>query len=123
MMKIRQAQILINQFRNLYINQQVQMEAPVGKYFIIPSKGNITPGDPQGLKLYIQATKEIYKEADKTDISVSNVEDIIDHFISLVKKYGWESLAFMVKNGVVAKNIFRQVDQLQIVDMHHPSHI
>ena len=40
-----------------------------------------------GIKLYILATKEIYKEADKLDISVSNVKDIIYNFLSLANKY------------------------------------
>ena len=45
------------------------MEDPV-KYMLIPFEGNINTVEPQGLKLYLQAEKEIYKEADKLDISV-----------------------------------------------------
>ena len=36
---------------------------------ISPFEGNINPGDPMGLKRFLQATKEIYKETDKLDIS------------------------------------------------------
>ena len=92
----RQAHILINQFNNLSINQQVQMADPVVNCVLNPSKGNMNPGDPQGLNLYLQATKEIDKEYDKLDISVSNAKDIIDNFLSLANKYDWGCLAFMV---------------------------
>ena len=34
-------------------------------YVIIPFEGNINPGDPEGLKLYLQATKDIENESDK----------------------------------------------------------
>ena len=46
------------------------MEAPVVNYVLIPFKGNINPGDPQGIKLYLQATKEIEKESHKLDVKV-----------------------------------------------------
>ena len=65
-----QAHILINQFSNLSINQQFHMDAPVVNYSLIPFEDNINPGDLEGLKLYLQETKDIYKEADKLDISV-----------------------------------------------------
>ena len=55
---IIQGQILINQFNNLSINQQSQMEALL-KDVLIPFKGNINFAYPQGLKLYLQETKEI----------------------------------------------------------------
>ena len=74
-----------------------------------------------GLKLYLQATKEIYKEPDKLDISVSNVNDIIDHFLGLSNKYGCVRLEFMLENDVGENNIFRQVEQIQIVYMHTQS--
>ena len=45
------------------------------------------PGYPTGIKIYLQATKEIDKEAYKLDGSVSNSKVIIDHFLSLAKKY------------------------------------
>ena len=63
-----QAQILINQFSNLSINQQAQMAAPVENYVISPLEGNINLVYPKGLKLYLQETKEIYKEHDRLDI-------------------------------------------------------
>ena len=34
-----------------------------------------------GPKIYLQATNEVDKESDKLDISVSNVKDIIYHFL------------------------------------------
>ena len=37
------------------------MAAPVANYVLSPFKGNINPGYPQGIKIYLQATKEIYK--------------------------------------------------------------
>ena len=48
-------------------------------------EGKINPGDPIWIKLYLKATKEIYKETDNLDVSVSNGEDILDHFIRLDK--------------------------------------
>ena len=47
-------------------------------------EGNRNTGYLQGIKLYLQATKEIDTEADKLDISVSNAKYIIDSFLSLV---------------------------------------
>ena len=61
-----QAQPLIKSFNNLNTNQPVQTEAV--NYVLIPFEGNINPGDPTGLKLYLQATKDIDKETDKLDI-------------------------------------------------------
>ena len=37
--------------------------ADVVKYVISPFEGNINTGDLQGIKLYLQGTKDIYKEA------------------------------------------------------------
>ena len=116
-----QAQILIDQFDNLNINQQVHV-VNLFNYVIIPFEGNIHPGDPQGIKIYRQETKEIEKEAERLDVSVSNDKDIIDHFLSIANKYGWGFLAFMVDTSTDAKTIFRQVDQIQISEMHHQSH-
>ena len=118
---IRQAQILINQFNNLHINQQVQMADPVN-YVIMKFKGYINPGYPQGLKLYLLATKEIEKEFDKLNISVSITKEIIDHFLILARKYCWGRLALMVDTCEGAKNIFRPVDQINLVDIHHRAH-
>ena len=56
------------------------------------------------------------------EISVSNVKYNIDHFVSLVKKYGWGRLAFKVDTGAGAKNIFRQIEHNQIEGMHHQLH-
>ena len=59
-------QTLINLFNHLNINQTVNMEAV--EYVLIPFEGNKNSGDPTGLKMYLQATKEIDKETDKIDI-------------------------------------------------------
>ena len=34
-------------------------------YALSPFEGNIDPGDPTGIKLYLQANNDIYKETDK----------------------------------------------------------
>ena len=80
-----QSTIIINNFSNLYINQQVYMNVPVVNYVLNPFEGNINTGYPQEIKIYLQATKAIGKRDDKLDISVSNVKDIIYHLISLTK--------------------------------------
>ena len=54
------------------------------------------------IKIYLQATNEIYKGADKLDISVSNAKDIIDHFLSISSKYVWVRLVFMVDTSAGA---------------------
>ena len=61
---------------------------PAVNYVLSSFEGNINPGYPQGLKLYLQETREIDKESDKLNISVSNTKAIIDYFISLSDKYG-----------------------------------
>ena len=82
-----------------------------------PFEGNISLISTMRIKLYIQATKEIYKETDKLDFPVSNSKDIIYHFLGLVNKYGWGCLVFMVLNATGAKNIFRVVEQIQLVEI------
>ena len=67
-----QEQILINNFNNISTNQKVHMAAPVVNHVIRPFEGNINHGYQQVLKMYLQATKEIDKEAEKLDITVSN---------------------------------------------------
>ena len=67
----RQAQLLINQFNNININEQFHMAYPIN-YVLIPFEGRINPGDTTGLKTYLQAKKEINRESDKLDISVLN---------------------------------------------------
>ena len=81
-------------------------------YVLILFEGNINPGDPMGLKIYLEAKKEIYKETDKLDISVSDSKDIIYNFLILANKYGWGSLLFMVNTGTGTNNIFRVVEQI-----------
>ena len=88
-------------------------------YMVSLFEWNINTGDTQEIILYHQATKEIDREYDKSDISVSNAKNTIYHFISLVNKYVWERLGLMVDNDADAKNIFWKVEQIQIVDMHH----
>ena len=66
---IIEANLLINHLNNLNINKQVHMADTIN-YVLSQFEGNIHSGDPTGIKLYLQATKEIDKEADKLDISV-----------------------------------------------------
>ena len=65
-----QSKILRNKFSNISTNQQVQITAPAVNYVLSPIERNTNPGYPQGTKIYLQAKKEIEKEADKLDISV-----------------------------------------------------
>ena len=98
------------------------MYFPIVNYVISPFEGNINPGDPQELKLYIQATQEIDNEADKLDISVSNAKGVIDQFLIISNKYGWVRLAFMVETGEGPNKLFRQVEQIHIADIHYQDH-
>ena len=63
-----QSRILTNQFSNISINQQVQMDYPVLNYVLSPFLENINHGYPKGFKLYLQFTKYIYKETEKLHI-------------------------------------------------------
>ena len=42
----------------------------VVNYVLSSFKENINPGDPTGIKIYLQATKERDKETNKLDLSV-----------------------------------------------------
>ena len=106
-LKSLQAQTLINWFNYMDINQPVQMVAV--NYVLSLFEGNKNPRYSMGIKLYLQASKCIYKETDKLDISVSNYKHIIDHFLSLADKYGLGRLAFMVVTATGTNNIFRLV--------------
>ena len=86
------------------INQPVQMAAV--NYVLIPFEVAITAGYPMAIKLYLQASKYIYKETDKLDITVSNDKYIIDKFLSSAIKYGWGRHACMVGTATSTKNIF-----------------
>ena len=46
------------------------MTAQAVNYVLSPIERDTNTGDPQGTKLYLQAKKEIEKEADKLDIPV-----------------------------------------------------
>ena len=116
---ILQAQTLINRFNHLNINHQVHMAAV--NYALIPFEGNINPGDPKGIKLYIQAAKDIYKGTDKLYISVSNTKDILYHFLSLPNKYGCGCLTFLVGTATGARNTFRVVEQIQLAEINKSS--
>ena len=71
-------------------------------YLLTPFEGNINPVYLTGVKLYLQATKDIDKETEKLDISVSNAKDIVYYFLSLAKKYVWGRLSCMVNSGTVS---------------------
>ena len=51
---IREANLLINKFNNININQQVHMSDPIN-YVLIQLEGNINTGYTMGIKLYLQA--------------------------------------------------------------------
>ena len=85
------------------------MEDTVANYVLIPFEGSISHVDPLGIKLHLQSTKDIDKEAGKFGISVSNSKYIIDNFLSLANKYFLIRLAFMVDTGAGTNNIFIQV--------------
>ena len=78
-------------------------------YVISPFEGNINFVNPTGIKLYLWETKEIEKETYKLDISVSNDEDIIYHFLCIANKYGWGILVSVVNTGTGANNIFKVI--------------
>ena len=86
-------------------------------YLLRPFEGNIIHVDTMGIKIYSQETKEIGKETNKLDISFSNAKDTINHFLSISNKYVCVRLAFMVRTDIVAKNIFRVVEKIQIADV------
>ena len=94
------------------------MAAPVVNFVLSTFEGNINLGYPQGIKLYLQETTQIDKEADKLDISVSNVKDIVYNFLSIANKYGWVCLVLMVDTGAGTNKIFRQVEKIHIADIH-----
>ena len=57
------------------------------------------------------------------DISFLNEKDSIDNFLILDNKHRWGRLAFMLYTDAGANNIFWEVDQNHIADMHHQSHV
>ena len=85
----------MDDINNLNINTQVRIMADPVNYVLSPFEGNTNTGYPQGLNIYLQETKEIHKEPEKLDISVSN-KFLMDHYISLAKRYIWGKLEFMV---------------------------
>ena len=74
------------------------------------------------LKFYPLSKKEIDKEADKLDISVSNAKDIIYYFLSLYKRYVLGRLVLLVDTGSGKNKIFWRVYHIQIAYMHHETH-
>ena len=87
-----QSHILINWFNHKHINQPVQMAAV--NHVIRPFEGTyiLDIGYTTGLKIYLQAKKEIDKETYKLDIPVSNSKDIIYHLLSLYKNMDGDAL-------------------------------
>ena len=82
----------MNHFSNLSIPNQFIWMNSVVNYLLSLFEGSINPGDLEGIKLYVQSTQEIYKEYDKLNISVSNYEDIIIHFLGLAKNMSGNTL-------------------------------
>ena len=92
-------------------------------YVLSSFEGNINHRYPTGLKLYLRSTKEIDKENDKLDISVSNSKCIVDHFLSSANKYGWVRLAFMVITATGAKDVFIVAEQIQLASIKEQAHV
>ena len=71
---------VIDEKTNAETHKYVQQYNHQSKFQIVDSinyvlslfEGNINPGDPMGIKLYLQTTNQIDKEYDKLYISVSN---------------------------------------------------
>ena len=88
------------------------MADPVVNHVLIPFEWKINTGYPQGIKLYIQAKKQIDKEAYKLDISVSNSKDIIYHFLSLSKNisdnalHSWQILVQVARTSFIIQSRF-----------------
>ena len=82
-----QAQIKIKSFNHLNINQQAHIVAV--NDVLITFEGNINPGYPTGIKLYLRENKEVDKETNKLDVPVSNAKDGVDNFLCLANKYGY----------------------------------
>ena len=89
---------------------------------LIPFEGNINPGYPTGIKLYLQSTKEIDKETDTLDILVPDAKDIIYPFLGLSKKIGWGHLALMVNTGTGSNNILRVVKHIMLEYIQNQAH-
>ena len=96
--KIIQVQAPISLFNKLSVNAQVRLQfnqtlqimvPPQVNYSLVSFERKKNHREPQEIKLYIQAKIEIYKEADKLYITVSNTKAIIDPFLSLENKYSW----------------------------------
>ena len=98
------------------------MVASVVKCVLSPFEVNMNTGDPQGLKLYLQAKSQIDKEYDQIYISFLNVKDVVDHFLTLANKYCQRHLIFMLETSAGPKNIFSQVENIQIADRHYQVH-
>ena len=77
---------------------------------LISFEWNKNPGYRQCLNIYLQSKKEIDKEYDKLNVSVSFVKDIIDNFLILGNKYFWGRHEFIVGPGSNEQDIFRQVE-------------
>ena len=50
---------------------------------------------------------------------VSNSKGVIYHFLSIDNKYIWVHVTFMVDTGIGAKNVFRRLQQIHLVDTNH----
>ena len=98
------------------------MTATVVNYMLRIFERNINPEYPKGIKIYLKETKDIDKESDKLDISVSNTKDIIDYFLIWDNKYVLVSLAFMVETSAVPNNIFMQVEHIKIADINYQAY-
>ena len=93
-------QILITQFRKLNVNKQIHNMLAVN-YVLIPFRGKINTGDPQGLNIYLKLTRELKKETEKLNIEFSKSKDIVEHLI-LLKKI-WLGMPCIQYNNSISK--------------------
>ena len=97
-----------------------QQQAAMTTFALCQFEQDINPGDSTGLKLYLQATKEIEKEEDCLEVSVSNAKDVLDYFTALASRFGWARLTNRIAvDGDETKSIFKQVESLSVEDLKY----
>ena len=84
-------------------------------------KGGTNPGDTHGIKIYLQATKEINIYIYNINVSVSKAKDVADHFHVLAKKYCCSCLVLRTMNLGGDKNILRQLGHVYFSYMNNQS--
>ena len=108
----------MDEIKNFNINTQFHiMVAPVN-YFL---KGTQIPEIHRG-SIFIFKQQRICIGNPKIWIFQFQKNFLMDNYISLAKENIWEQLEFMVQNGTGNRNIFWQVEQINIIDMDVQAH-